>query len=294
MMSRPIIGVLLAICSYSLPAADALRVEAMNYPAWVVRNYETLPLLPGLRLGADDLLRTGKGGRLLLRMADGSAVKLGESARFLVNSAVQETEAGNAALESVFQVLRGAFRFTAGVYAARRTGHRVSIRIGAITAGIRGTDIWGRSNAEQDLVCLIDGSIRVQAEGENGLDLDQPLSVYVKPKEQSPRPVEPVDMPQLQRWAAETELDPGAGKVVGGGQWQVVLISLTSLKNAEKLLLDYRQRGFAAQRKSVIRQGRTLHRVLLPGFESIEDAVNEAARMENLLGISNAWVWRAN
>ena len=30
-----------------------------------------------------------------------------------------------------------------------------------MTAGIRGTDLWGSSDAERDLVCLVEGRITV-------------------------------------------------------------------------------------------------------------------------------------
>eukprot|EP00494_Astrolonche_serrata_P000490 UN00494 len=122
----------------------------MNYPAWVMRDNQTFPLFPGQTLQAEDLVRTGDQGRVLLQFSDGSAVKLGESAGFRIEVA-REVE-NNSILEATFKVLSGAFRFTSSFFGKATAGHRVDVGIGAITAGIRGTDIWGRSNNEQDLV----------------------------------------------------------------------------------------------------------------------------------------------
>jgi len=288
------IGLLLALFSLSVIAADLIKVNAMNYPAWVVRNYETLALLPGSLLQQDDLLRTGKGGHLLLQLADGSAIKLGESARFIIESTRLADSQGDSLLESSFQVLRGAFRFTSSFFKTTALGHRADVKIGVITAGIRGTDIWGRSSLEQDLVCLIEGLLSVEAEGEIAVTLDQALSFYVKPKGEAALPVDQIDMQKLQTWANETELDVSLGIATERGEWQLVLISLTDLISAEKVLKSYHEKGFAARRISVLRQGRNLHRLLLPGFVSIEAALNARTQVREQLGINDAWVWKAN
>ena len=39
----------------------------------------------------------------------------------------------------------------------------MSIRVATVTAGIRGTDLWGKSAADRQIVCLIEGRIEVGA-----------------------------------------------------------------------------------------------------------------------------------
>jgi hypothetical protein len=56
-------------------------VEAVQMPAWVERGGGRMPLAPGMALQSDDDLRTGADARLLLKLAEGSAVKLGENAQ---------------------------------------------------------------------------------------------------------------------------------------------------------------------------------------------------------------------
>lgn len=279
-----ILGLALMLSSAELLAEDVVKVNAMNYPARVIRNHQTLALTPGYQLRAGDLIRTGKRGRVLLQLADGSTIKLGESARFLIESADMNDVQGESYLESTFQVLRGAFRFTSSFFGNASVGHRLNVKIGAITAGVHDTDIWGRSNLEQDLVVLIEGAITVDADGEPTVNLERALSFYVKPRGEAPLPLDQVDPDQLQRWANETELDGALGIAAQDGEWSVVLVSLTDMKNVDRALKDFHEKGFAARRKSVIRDGKTLHRLLLPGFVSIQDAVNARTQVADYLG----------
>ncbi len=287
-----VIGLTLMLLPVMLFADVVLKVSAMNYPAWVIRNHQTLALKPGYQLRTDDLIRTGKKGRVHLQLADDSVIKLGESARFLIRSADMTGDPGESLLQSSFRVLRGAFRFTSSFFRQADAGYRFDVTIGSITAEIRGTDIWGRSNLRQDLVALIEGEITVDVEGESLLSLEQPMSVYVKPKGEAALPVDQVDPDQLQRWVSETELDETQGIAAVNGEWSVVLLSLTELKNAERALKDFHDKGFAVRRKSVIRNGKTLHRLLLPGFVSIEDAIIARTEIAGYLGIKDAWIWR--
>lgn len=289
-----ILGFGLMLLSTALLAEDVVTVHSMNYPAWVIRNHQTLALIPGSQLRADDLIRTGKKGRVLLKLADGSAIKLGESARFLIESADMNAARDGSILESSFQVLRGAFRFTTAFFAKTSTGHNSNVKIGAITAGVRGTDIWGRSNSEQDLVALIEGAITVDADGESTINLDQALTFYVKPRGELPLPLDQIAPDQLELWMNQTELDEAQGIATRGGEWSVVLISLTSRKKVNRALKEFQEKGFAVLRKSVIRNGRTLHRLLLPGFVSIQAATNARYQLADSLEIYDAWVWRKN
>jgi hypothetical protein len=288
-----VLGMLLMPVSLSLIADELIKIDSMNYPAWVVRNYETLPLFPGFQLQTNDLVRTGTRGRLLIKMADGSAIKLGHMARFRIESSRLDDVNGESFFNSSFQALRGAFRFTSSFFGNASLRHRVDVKVGAITAGIRGTDIWGRSNQQQDLVCLIEGVITVTADDGKITGLQQPLSFYVKPKGEPALPVDMVDSDQLRRWAEETELDSSLGIASNIGEWQLVLISLTEIDNANEALEEFQKKGFAVRKISVVRNGRTLHRLILRGFITIEDALSARAMVKDELGIADAWVWKA-
>src|SRR5262249_39986566 len=80
---------------------------------------------------------------------------------------------------------RGAPRFTTDLFARREAARDVKIRIASVTAGIRGTDIWGKSDDRRDLVCLIEGKVEVSRGSDAPVTLDQPLDFYVAPKDGS-------------------------------------------------------------------------------------------------------------
>ena len=288
-LARSLIGLVLALCSLSALADRSIRVQAMNYPAWLVRNYQTLPLQPGIPLQDNDLIRTGEGGRVKLQLADDAVLNLGESSRFII----QNTPGVPGARVSL-QALRGVFRITSAASAGDRSGRGLDITIGEINASIRSADIWGRADLGQDAVCLLEGKLAVKAANASRIDITQALSCYVKPRNQAPLPVDLIDIQQHQLWMAETELSEDAGVVAEDGPWQLVLISLTDPNSAEKMLASFRQRGFAAQDKTVVRQERVLHRLLLPGFVSIDAALNARALVEQRLGVNETWVWKSD
>ena len=72
-----------AMCG-ALAHAEPAVVEAVQYPAWLERGGNAVPLTPGTQLQAQDRLRTGTDARVQLRLGEGSTVKLGENARFTI------------------------------------------------------------------------------------------------------------------------------------------------------------------------------------------------------------------
>ena len=84
------------------------------------------------------------------------------------------------------------------------------------------------------------------------------------------------------------------GIVSEDGQWQLVLISLTNALRAGQVLSDFHRRGYAVRDKTVLRDGRILHRLLLPGFDSKDAALAARDQLEQQLGVSDTWVWKAD
>jgi len=220
-------------------AAQSVRVEAVQYPAWLERGGYSVPLVPGTPLHANDAVRTGGNARAVLRLAEGSIVKLGENARFRIEH-VEQRGLFRAALD----VLQGAFRFTTHAVAKHRK-RDVTIKVASITAGIRGTDVWGKATDERDLVCLLEGNVSVAAEGSKPVTLDKPLDFYQKPHGAAPR-VARVDAAQIGIWTRETEIarDGAAAKV--GGDWRVVASKFRRRDTALALRSRLRAGGYPA------------------------------------------------
>src|SRR4029079_17844061 len=93
-----------------------------------------------------------------------------------------------------------------------------------VTAGIRGTDLWGRSRPGNEIVCLIEGEIEVGAPGEPAIAMNHPNQFYRRVDGKA-QPVGTVDAVQLAQWALETDIEMGKGVLRQGGRYSVVLAS---------------------------------------------------------------------
>lgn len=219
--------------------ASAPVVEAVQYPAWLERDGRKVPLTPGTALQAQDKLRTGSNARVQLKLPEGSAVKLGQNAEFVI-----ERSQDRSVFVGVLRVLTGAFRFTTDSVSKRRRD--VTIKVNNVTAGIRGTDLWGKSTDERDLVCLLEGRIRVGAEGHPEVTLDQPLDFYQKPRGEAPS-VAKVDPKQVEQWARETEVADDGPAARVGGRWRVVAAVFPRRDEALRMQREMRSRGYPAE-----------------------------------------------
>lgn len=206
-------------------AAGYAVVNAVQVPAWVERGETRQPLAPGMELRNHDRLVTGAGARAIVQLADGSAVKLGENAQMGVN-ALGKREDG--VFTAALDVAKGAFRLTTDIFRKYQTRRAINVRAGTVTAGVRGTDLWGRSDTEKDLVCLLEGRIVVSHPQGEATELSEPLQYYAADKGKAPGPVSSVDQQQLAVWAAQTELQDGVGTAKRGGRWAVTLTTVES------------------------------------------------------------------
>ena len=289
-MRRVLLVVAAALASAAVCAADAPRraappavVEAVQMPAWVERDGGRVPLAPGMPLRSSDDLRTGANARLLLKLAEGSSVKLGENARLKL--AAIETRKDNVFV-SAMSVLQGAFRFTTDVVARARK-REVVITVATVTAGIRGTDLWGKAAADRDIVCLIEGRIDVQRQGDAAFTMDQPLSFYIAPRGQPALPVQPVNPEQLKQWAQETEVQAGQGAARRGGRWKVVLASGESENEVLQVYQAVRAAGYAADLDARRVQGRRAYDVRIAQLPSREEAEALAAALSGKFGVTS-------
>lgn len=210
------LGVFGLISALTAVAAPNAQVDAVQAPAWVERLGKQKPLQPGMVLENRDRIITGSGARAIVQLADGSAVKLGENSSVLVN-AMKRDEKGvfNAALD----MSKGAFRFTTDLFRKFQDRRAINIRSGAVTIGIRGTDLWGRASDERDFVCLLEGRIVASHPLGEAAELSEPLQFYGADKGQAPGAVAVADRVEVYKWALQTELQDGAGTRRADGRW---------------------------------------------------------------------------
>jgi len=284
MIRRQLIAAGLALAALDAQAAAAAVVEGMQMPAWVERTVlgavRRAPLAPGVALKSGDEVRTGEGSRVVIRLAEGSLVKLGEKASLRILDLSPDR---GGLFAAALNVLEGAFRFTTDVLAKPRR-REVTLRIATVTAGIRGTDLWGKSSADKQIVCLIEGRIEVGAPGEAPLTMDQPRQFYQREQGKA-QPVGLVDPAQLAEWARETEIADGRGAVRRDGKWRITLARARSQSAALELYDRLRDAGYAARVYPTRAGERRVYLVQIERLASRADAEALAARLRGMAGV---------
>ena len=270
---------LAAGCVNAQPAAV---VEGVQMPAWVERSGNRMPVLPGMELKPGDKLVTGAGSRLAVKLSEGSLVKLGENGSLQL----KELEPSKNLFKAALGVLEGAFRFTTDL-AAKKRRRDVSITVATVTAGIRGTDLWGKSDkADKQIVCLIEGKIEVGAPGEAAVTMDQPRQFYRR-EQGTTAPVGFVEETQLVEWARETEIEKGKGAARRGGKWRVQLVSAESQNAALDVYDQVRKAGYGAQILPAMAGEKRIYVVSIRGLPSKAEAQALADQLKGKFGLTD-------
>lgn len=267
---------LLVAAAVSQAAPDAV-VEGIQLPAWLTREGKRQPLAIGTELKNADEVSTGGNSRLLLRLGDGSVVKLGENGKLLLSDLVQKRKEGFMA--ATLRVIEGAFRFTTDAALKLRTTRDVTVQFPTMTAGIRGTDIWGKNLGEKEVLVLIEGKITVTRTGDKPVQMNDPLTYLQAPKSGATT-VEAVPMDQLKIWAGETEIAEGNGALRKGGRWKLYLGSYQQQLDALSVYDSLRREGYPVRIQPQQADGGQLYRLRLGGFSSEREAIALGTRMK--------------
>ena len=276
-------AVLLLAAAHPAHAAPAAVVEGVQMPAWVEQgDGRKAPLAPGMELRAGEQVRTGNNSRVLLKMAEGSLVKLGENGVLRIDE-LKPDEGG--IFKAALKVVEGAFRFTTDVLMKNRR-RSVNITVATVTTGIRGTDLWGKSSPnDRQVVCLIEGKIEVGAEGEKPVVLDQPRQFYQRNQGET-APVGYVDPAQLGQWALETEIAAGQGAARAGGKWKVTLVSADTQEGALAVYDQVRANGYAAEIHPALVGEKRVYNVRIGHLPSKAEAEALAAQLKGKMGVA--------
>jgi hypothetical protein len=278
-MKALLVALVLGLASTQPLAQPAAVIEGVQMPAWRERDGKRVPLVPGMELRAGDRIVSGKEARVVVRLSEGSLVKLGEDGTLRFARIEPSREIFRAALE----VLQGAFRFTTDV-AAKARKREVSVRVDTVTIGVRGTDFWGRSRAELQVVCLIEGAIEVGAQGEQPVPMDQPRQFYRRDKGKT-QPVGFVEPKQLRQWALETDIEVGKGALRRGGRFSVALLAAAEQSQANSVRNQLREAGYPAEVASSKEGDKTTYVVRIRHLPSREEAQALANQLKGRFGI---------
>ena len=212
-----------------------------------------------------------------MRLGDGSVVKLGENGKLQLSDLLQKRKEGFIA--ATLKVLEGAFRFTTGAAVKNRGTRDITVQFPTVTAGIRGTDIWGKNLGDKEVLVLIEGKITVTRAGDQPVQMKDPLTYLQAPKTGSAT-VEAVPMEQLKAWAAETEIADGTGALRKGGRWKLYLGSYQQQLEALSLYDSLRREGYPVRIQPQQGEGGQLYRVRLAGFSTEQEANALGARLK--------------
>lgn len=277
MLLRTGLFVLLFLAAGLLQAAPDAVVEGLQLPAWVTREGKRQPLAVGTELRSNDEVATGGNSRLLLRLGDGSVVKLGENGRLKLTDLVQKRK--QSFIAATLKVLEGAFRFTTGAALRNRATRDITVQFPTVTAGIRGTDIWGKNLGDREVLVLIEGRITVTRAGDQPREMKDPLTYLQAPKA-GLATVEAVPADQLKAWAAETEIADGAGALRKGGRWKLYLGSYRQQLEALSLYDGLRREGYPVRIQPQQGEEGQIYRVRLAGFSTEQEANALGARLK--------------
>ena len=274
-----------------LIASAAMSVNSLNYPVWIERDSKNLPLAPGDRLQDGDIVQTGAAGRVWLKVDDGSVIKLGRNTRFRIDRADFLEVDSITALQTTFDVMQGAFRFTKAFFSKQQpAAPRIEFQVGAIAVDIQNTDIWGRSGEYEDMLVLLGGRVEVAAAGQNSVVMDRAMTLLRKSNGEAYDPVTVIDEVVVDSLTSETELDVAAGIARAGGIYSLVLQSNSNPAHTDAALKRFRGAGYAVQARIVEVSGKSYTRIQLSGLIHLESANNlrQAMIFEGL--IDDAWI----
>lgn len=256
-------------------AAPPATIEIAQSPAWLEHGGHRIALAPGQIVEDTARIVTGAQARVVIRLAEGSTVKLGEDTLFSWRST---PDADRTLYRAALNVLKGAFRFTT---TALGKDFRRDIRatVGTATIGIRGTDVWGKAADDRDFVVLIEGAIEI-TRADQTVSMSTPQTLFNAPKNLPADPIEPVDGQMLAAWAQETEPQAGTGIVTLDGRWGVIAGEFLNARSASALVTILNSAGYRA---TVSEHGArdTRYQVVLSHFATAADAAAIVERLKS-------------
>ncbi|RYF42947.1 MAG: hypothetical protein EOO25_04990 [Comamonadaceae bacterium] len=274
-----------ALAARRSAGVTGLVVEAVQMPAWASTGGSRRPIAPGDLVSTAEEVETASAAALVLRMPEGSLVRLGEKTRLAVSRFEADSDAGRVAVRSQMELFEGFFRFTTSAVAKATGARDVDLKLRSATIGIRGTDFWSMTDAAHDATCLFEGKVDLATRDQGALTLDKPTAFWARFFEQPVKPVGNATPDELAKFLQSTELRPGTGVAVVGGRWRVVAAAVAGAPAAADLLARLRAAGYPALTKTKDVKGRKLHEVRINGFATQADAAAILAKIAAVQGV---------
>lgn len=269
----------------SRQANPGITVEAVQMPAWTTRDGKRRPLSAGDTVSTAQEVETAASAGLVLRLAEGSIVRLGEKTRLGVQRLEVNDADGRIAVRSELKLFDGFFRFATSAVAKVAGQREIDVSLRTATIGIRGTDFWSMTDAEHDAACLFEGNVALATRDQGALVLDKPTAFWARFFNQPVKPVGNATPDELAKFLKSTELSPGKGVAVVGGRWRVVAAAAGSDAAAQALATRLREAGYPAQVRAKEAAGKKVHEVRINGFATRDDAAAILERIASVDGV---------
>lgn len=137
-----LLAALIAIAPAAWAQSPAGTVERQKGTATRTGGGSPAALAVGVAVYPGDVIRTGSGGRLIIRFADSSALTLGEKAEMTIDEMVYDAANAQAPGRQALRMAVGVFRYTSGAVGKARRD-QVLFSTPVATIGIRGTEFVG-------------------------------------------------------------------------------------------------------------------------------------------------------
>lgn len=268
--SRFIPTLLLSLLAFDAAAAPTAMVDGVQSPAWLLRNGKRQPLAVGIELRIADEILTGVNSRAVIHLADGSAIKLGDNGTLQMQdfAVVRATER---VLRATLKVVEGAFRLTTAALQRSRYRRDISVQFTTLSAGIRGTDIWGKNFGDREVAVLIEGQVTVSRANEIPVEMRHAMTYFLAPAAGAAR-IQPIPPELLQEWAQQTELQANRGAMSSSGKWKLDIARFDNQADALALYDSLERDGYPARILPLAVDGGHVYIVRLDGFANDTEA----------------------
>ncbi len=300
---------LLLLCLLVSPALHAAVVEGVVMPAWSEHDGVKTALLPGDHLVNSDIVTTGSGGRVALKLEDETTVKLGENAKLVLDNLTS-----NEYYRAALSVPKGAFRLTTkplyqkvnketrkkkhGKKRMKKSRepridlrqHEFNVKLGALTAVTKSVDIVGNSNDGRDVIALLKGEADISHDDASQATLTRAKFYVDALNPGSLNAPAKAAMQDLQKWKAETNLVTGRGIANRNGRWKVSVGNFRDRAEAETLMHRLDADGYAAEVVSANIGGMTYARLQISQMKTSQDAAAVAEKVRQQFDLDTVTV----
>lgn len=267
-------------------AARTLVVEAVQMPAWVIRGEQRLPLNVGDVVSTAQEVETAAGSALVLRLPEGSLIRLGEKTRLGVSRFESSGAAGSVAVRAELKLFDGFFRFATSAVSKVVGQRQINLAVRTATIGVRGTDFWTMTDAQHDASCIFEGQIKIDSQDQGELVLDKPTAFWARFFDKPVQPVGNATPEQLHKFLGSTELTPGQGIAVLGGAWTVQALVTADSRRALQVAGRLRGLGYPARMYAKTTAKGEQHVVSIEQLVTEADALAVLARIKDTEGVN--------